>query len=94
MYAEMKLRQYACADCGIPCKSTFPNAERCRKCARLRQNRKSREYQQRCWPAGGQLAIRLTLDVESQLRLSHEERRRSGAIDPAGTSPTGILINT
>jgi len=47
MYAEMKLRQYACADCGIPCKSTSPNAERCRKCARLRQNRQSREYQQR-----------------------------------------------
>ena len=47
MYAEMKLRQYACADCGIPCKSTSPNAERCRKCARLRQNRQIREYQQR-----------------------------------------------
>ena len=47
MYAEMKLRQYACADCGIPCKSTSPNAERCRKCARLRQNRQRREYQQR-----------------------------------------------
>ena len=47
MYAEMKLRRYACADCGIPCKSTSPNAERCRKCARLRQNRQSREYQQR-----------------------------------------------
>lgn len=47
MYPQMKLRQYVCADCGIPCKSTSPNAERCRKCARLRQNRQSREYQQK-----------------------------------------------
>ena len=47
MYPEMKLRQYDCADCGIPCKSTSPNAERCRKCARLRQKRQSSEYQQR-----------------------------------------------
>ena len=47
MYLQMKLMQYVCADCGIPCKSTSPNAERCRKCATLRQNRQSREYQQK-----------------------------------------------
>ena len=47
MYLHMKLRQYVCADCGIPCKSTSPNAERCRKCATLRQNQQSREYQQK-----------------------------------------------
>jgi hypothetical protein len=43
----MKLRHYDCADCGIPCKSTSPNAERFRKCAKLRQNRQSAEYQQK-----------------------------------------------
>ena len=43
MYPQMKLRRYDCADCGVPCKSTSPNAERCRKCAKLRQ---TREYQQ------------------------------------------------
>ena len=47
MYPQMKLRHYDCADCGIPCKSTSPNAERCRKCAKLRQNRQSTEYQRK-----------------------------------------------
>jgi len=47
MYPQMKLRHYDCPDCGIPCKSTSPNAERCGKCAKLRQNRQSREYQQK-----------------------------------------------
>ena len=47
MYLQMKLRRYACADCGNPCKSTSPNAERCRKCAKSRQDRQSREYQQK-----------------------------------------------
>jgi hypothetical protein len=47
MYPQMKLRRYVCADCGIPCKSTSPNAERCRKCAKLRQNQQSGEYQQK-----------------------------------------------
>jgi hypothetical protein len=47
MYPQMKLRHYDCADCGIPCKSTSPNAERCTKCAKLRQDRQSREYQQK-----------------------------------------------
>ena len=47
MYLQMKLRRYACADCGSPCKSTSPNAERCRKCAKSRQDRQSREYQQK-----------------------------------------------
>ena len=52
MYPQIKLRHYDCADCGIPCKSTSPNAERC-GCARPRQNRQSREYQQKCWHAAG-----------------------------------------
>jgi hypothetical protein len=47
MYPQMRLRHYDCADCGIACKSTSPNAERCRKCAKLRQDRQSREYQQK-----------------------------------------------
>ena len=47
MYPQMKLRHYDCAECGIPCKSTSPNAERCRKCAKLRQNRQSTEHQQK-----------------------------------------------
>ena len=47
MYPQMKLRRYDCADCGVPCKSTSPNAERCRKCAKSRQNQQSREYQQK-----------------------------------------------
>ena len=62
MYAEMKLRQYACADCSVPCKSTSPNAERCRKCARLRQNRQSREYQQKM--LARKRAARKQTDVE------------------------------
>ena len=47
MYHQMKLKHYACADCGTSCKSTSPNAERCRKCARLRQNQQSRDNQQK-----------------------------------------------
>jgi hypothetical protein len=47
MYPSMKLRQYDRVNCGVPCKSTSPNAERCRKCAKLRQNWQSREYQQK-----------------------------------------------
>ncbi len=47
MYPQMKLRHYDCADCGIPCKSTSPNAERCRKWAKLRQNRQSTEYERK-----------------------------------------------
>ena len=54
MYAEMKLRQYACADCGIPCKSTSPNAERCRKCARLRRTGRAVSISKECWPASGE----------------------------------------
>ncbi len=47
MYVQMRLRRYDCADCGIPCKSTSPNAERCRSCAKRRLNQQSRDYQQR-----------------------------------------------
>jgi hypothetical protein len=43
----MRLRHYDCADCGNPCKSTSPNAERCRACAKLRLNQQSRDYQQK-----------------------------------------------
>ena len=51
MYVQMRLRHYDCADCGIPCKSTSPNAERCRACAKLRLNQQSRDYQQKHRPA-------------------------------------------
>ena len=47
MYVQMRLRHYDCADCGSPCKSTSPNAERCRACAKLRLNQQSRDYQQK-----------------------------------------------
>ena len=47
MYVEIRIRRYDCADCGVPCKSTSPNAERCRACAKLRLNRRSRDYQQK-----------------------------------------------
>jgi hypothetical protein len=47
MYVQMRLRHYDCADCGIPCKSTSPNAERCSECAKLRLNQQSRDYQQK-----------------------------------------------
>lgn len=47
MYVQMRLKRYDCADCGIPCKSTSPNAKRCRVCAKLRLNQQSREYQQK-----------------------------------------------
>ena len=47
MYVQMRLRHYDCADCGIPCKSTSPNAERCRACAKLRLNQQSCDYQQK-----------------------------------------------
>ncbi len=47
MYVQMRLRHYDCADCGNPCKSTSPNAERCRACAKLRLNQQSRDYQQK-----------------------------------------------
>ena len=62
MYLQMKLRQYVCADCGIPCKSTSPNAEQCRKCATLRQNRQSREDQQKM--LARKRAARKRTDVE------------------------------
>jgi hypothetical protein len=57
MCLQMKLRQYVHS----------PNAERCRKCATLRQNWQS-EYQQRCWRASGQLAISRMLSAEPQHR--------------------------
>ncbi len=66
MYLQAKLRQYACADCGIPCESTSPNAERCRKCATLRQNRQSREYQQKVLARKRQPAISRMLRAEPQ----------------------------
>lgn len=47
MYVEMRLKRYECADCGVPCKSTSPNAERCRACAKLRLRQQSRDYQQK-----------------------------------------------
>ena len=62
MHPQMKLRHYDCADCGIPCKSTSPNAERCRKCAKLRQDRQSREYQQKM--LARKRAARKQTDVE------------------------------
>jgi hypothetical protein len=65
MYPQMTLRQYVCADCGIPCKSTSPNAERCRKCAKSRQNRQSREYQQKM--LARKRAARNQLDAERRV---------------------------
>ena len=47
MYVEMRLKRYECADCGAPCKSTSPNAERCRACAKLRLRQQSHDYQQK-----------------------------------------------
>ena len=47
MYVEMRLRRYDCADCGVPCKSTSPNAKRCRHCAKSRELQQSRDYQQK-----------------------------------------------
>lgn len=47
MYVQMRLRRYDCADCGTPCKSTSPNAERCRACAKPRLNKQSRDYLQK-----------------------------------------------
>ena len=47
MYVEMRLSHYDCADCGVPCKSTSPNAKRCRNCAKLRELQQSRDYQQK-----------------------------------------------
>jgi len=78
MYPQMKLRHYDCADCGIPCKSTSPNAERCRKCAKLRQDRQSREYQQKI--LARKRAARKQTDVERgepQRRPRAVQRRRS-----------------
>ena len=62
MYPQMTLRQYVCADCGIPCKSTSPNAERCTRCAKLPQDRQSREYQQKM--LARKRAARKQTDVE------------------------------
>jgi hypothetical protein len=70
MYPQMKLRHYDSADCGIPCKSTSPNAERCRKCAKLRQDRQSREYQQKILARKRACESRLTLSGEPQRRPS------------------------
>ena len=72
MYPQMKLRHYDCADCGIPCKSTSPNAERC---ARPRQNRQSREYQQKI--LARKRAARKQTDVE------RGAQRRSSRAAPA-----------
>ena len=62
MYPQMKLRHYDCADCGIPCKSTCPNAERCVRCAELWPPRQSREYQQKI--LARKRAARKQTDVE------------------------------
>ena len=79
MYLQTKLRQYACADCGIRCESTSPNAERCRKCATLRQNRQSREYQQKV--LARKRAARNQPDAEgraSAMAVAPERRRSDG----------------
>jgi tRNA(Ile2) C34 agmatinyltransferase TiaS len=47
VYFEMRLRAFVCPDCGEPFKSTSPNAVRCSACAKLRANRRNREYQRR-----------------------------------------------
>ncbi len=49
MYLQMKLRHYNCADCGTPCKSTSPNAERCPKCAKAREKERNRQNQRRSY---------------------------------------------
>ena len=68
MYVQMRLRHYDCADCGSPCKSTSPNAERCRACAKLRLNQQSRDYQQKALArkrAGRQNAAIPTLTISA-----------------------------
>jgi predicted amidophosphoribosyltransferase len=47
VYFEMRLRAFACPDCGEPFKSTSPNEVRCSACAKLWAKRRSREYQRR-----------------------------------------------
>ena len=46
MYLQMKLRHYKCADCGTPCKTTSPNAVRCRSAGRRGEER-NRQNQRR-----------------------------------------------
>jgi DNA-directed RNA polymerase subunit RPC12/RpoP len=43
MYLQMKLRHYDCADCGIPCKTTSPNAVRCPKCGKAWEKQRNRQ---------------------------------------------------
>ncbi len=47
MYLQMKLRNYKCADCGTPCKTTSPNAVRCPKCGKAWEKERNRQNQRR-----------------------------------------------
>jgi len=65
MYVQMRLRHYDCGDCGNPCKSTSPNTERCRPCAKLRLHQQSRDYQQKA------LARKRAVRVNTPPRTRH-----------------------
>lgn len=41
----MKMRQFACKNCGTAFSTTSPNAKRCEKCAKLWQAEYNRKYQ-------------------------------------------------
>jgi hypothetical protein len=77
MYAEMKLRQYACADCGIPCKKHLSKRgavqEVCKAAAEPAE-----PWISRVLAASGQRAIRLTLNrsrsVDSRTRSAATRR--------------------
>lgn len=82
MSPQMKLRHYDCADCGIPCKSTSPNAERC---AKLHQNRQSREYQQK-------MLARRRVARANRLPLRGEPQRRRQQRSAAEVTAAHSLI--
>jgi hypothetical protein len=68
MYPQIKLRPYICADCGIPCKRTSPNAEHAGSAGGCARTGRAVSISRRCWDASGLRAISQMLSTEPQLR--------------------------
>lgn len=65
MILEMRLRRFLCADCRKPCKSTSPNAQRCRDCSKAHEVARAREYSRKRY-AAAQKAKRPSMRCSSE----------------------------
>jgi len=91
MYVEMKLRQYACADCAFPAKAPLQTRSGAGSAQGCGRTGRAVSISRGCLPASGQRATRLTLNAEPQRRFSHEERAEAASLIPRVPRPLGFL---